>query len=158
MPVGTPVRQAIQALKSISNQYPLAVVDFVLDDLGRPAGKGFEANLKLLILILHLDRLPAFGLPVAANARWDKDGKFDLLLDEFLSHVTDVKPITARQCVAKTGGGQAEPQTVQENIRQAFPFQVVEIIQHKCVSRMAVNDAGGGRTWSDHSSPAAFAH
>ena len=40
-----PVRQAIQALKSISNQYPLAVVDFVLDDLGRPAGKGFEANL-----------------------------------------------------------------------------------------------------------------
>ena len=37
---------------------------------------------------------------LAANARWDKDGKFDLLLDEFLSHVTDVKPITARQCVA----------------------------------------------------------
>ena len=37
---------------------------------------------------------------LAANARWDRDGKFDLLLDEFLSHVTDVKPITARQCVA----------------------------------------------------------
>ena len=30
---------------------------------------------------------------LAANARWDKDGKFDLLLDEFLSHVTDVNPI-----------------------------------------------------------------
>ena len=37
---------------------------------------------------------------LAANARWDKDGKFDVLLDEFLSHVTDSKPITARQCVA----------------------------------------------------------
>ncbi len=37
---------------------------------------------------------------LAANARWDREGKFDLLLDEFLSHVTDVKPITARQCVA----------------------------------------------------------
>ena len=37
---------------------------------------------------------------LAANARWDKEGKFDALLDEFLSHVTDVKPITARQCVA----------------------------------------------------------
>ena len=36
---------------------------------------------------------------LAANARWDKEGKFDALLDEFLSHVTDVKPITARQCV-----------------------------------------------------------
>ena len=37
---------------------------------------------------------------LAANARWDKDGKFDALLDEFLSHVTDAKPITARQCAA----------------------------------------------------------
>ena len=37
---------------------------------------------------------------LAANARWDRAGKFDALLDEFLSHVTDVKPITARQCVA----------------------------------------------------------
>ena len=37
---------------------------------------------------------------LAANARWDREGKFDALLDKFLSHVTDVKPITARQCVA----------------------------------------------------------
>lgn len=37
---------------------------------------------------------------LAANACWDEDGKFDALLDEFLSHVTDVKPVTARQCVA----------------------------------------------------------
>ena len=36
---------------------------------------------------------------LAANARWDTDGKFDALLDEFLSHVTDAKPITARQCI-----------------------------------------------------------
>lgn len=37
---------------------------------------------------------------LAANARWDTEGKFDAILDEFLSHVTDVKPITARQCIA----------------------------------------------------------
>ncbi len=37
---------------------------------------------------------------LAANARWDREGKFDALLDEFLSHITDAKPITARQCVA----------------------------------------------------------
>ena len=37
---------------------------------------------------------------LTANVRWDGEGKFDALLDEFLSHVTDVKPITARQCVA----------------------------------------------------------
>lgn len=37
---------------------------------------------------------------LAANARWDTDGKFDALLEEFLSHVTDKKPVTARQCIA----------------------------------------------------------
>ena len=37
---------------------------------------------------------------LAANARWDKEGKFDALLDEFLSHLTDIKPVTARQCAA----------------------------------------------------------
>lgn len=37
---------------------------------------------------------------LAANARWDREGKFDALLDGFLSHVTDQKPITARQCAA----------------------------------------------------------
>jgi len=37
---------------------------------------------------------------LAANACWDTAGKFNVLLDEFLSHVTDSKPITARQCVA----------------------------------------------------------
>ncbi len=37
---------------------------------------------------------------LAANAHWDTAGKFDALLDEFLSHVTDAKPITARHCIA----------------------------------------------------------
>lgn len=37
---------------------------------------------------------------LAANAHWDTAGKLDALLDEFLSHVTDAKPITARQCIA----------------------------------------------------------
>ena len=39
----------------------------MLDYQGRPAGKGLEANLKLLVLIPHLDRLPAFGLPGAGE-------------------------------------------------------------------------------------------
>lgn len=36
---------------------------------------------------------------LAANARWDTEKKFDALLDELLAHVTDEKPITARQCI-----------------------------------------------------------
>ena len=36
----------------------------------------------------------------ASDAWYSHFDDFDALLDEFLSHVTDVKPITARQCVA----------------------------------------------------------
>lgn len=36
---------------------------------------------------------------LAANARWDSENRYDGLIDEFLSHVTDEKPITARQCI-----------------------------------------------------------
>ena len=36
---------------------------------------------------------------LAANAQWDDENRFDAILPEFLSHVTDEKPITARQCI-----------------------------------------------------------
>ena len=37
---------------------------------------------------------------IAANARWDKDFKVDGIIDDYLKHITDPKPITARQCIA----------------------------------------------------------
>lgn len=36
---------------------------------------------------------------LAYNAKWDKDCKIDEIIDEYLKHITDVKPITARQCI-----------------------------------------------------------
>lgn len=36
---------------------------------------------------------------IAYNAKWDKDYKIDELIDKYLKHITDVKPITARQCI-----------------------------------------------------------
>lgn len=36
---------------------------------------------------------------IAANAKWDVDYKIDEVIDKYLRHITDAKPITARQCV-----------------------------------------------------------
>ena len=36
---------------------------------------------------------------LAYNAKWDKDYKIDEIIDRYLKHITDVKPITARQCI-----------------------------------------------------------
>lgn len=36
---------------------------------------------------------------IACNAKWDEARKIDGIIDEYLDHVTDDKPITARQCI-----------------------------------------------------------
>lgn len=50
---------------------------------------------------------------LAANVQWDEENRFGKILPEFLSHVTDEKPITARQCVqALAQVGLAKPQYI----------------------------------------------
>ena len=36
---------------------------------------------------------------LAYNVKWDKDYKIDEVIDKYLKHITDAKPITARQCI-----------------------------------------------------------
>ena len=50
---------------------------------------------------------------LAANAQWDEENRFDLIISDFLAHITDEKPITARQCIkALAQIGSAKPQYV----------------------------------------------
>ncbi len=38
-------------------------------------------------------------LLIAANAKWDKNYKIDEIIDIYLKHIIDDKPITSRQCI-----------------------------------------------------------
>ena len=50
---------------------------------------------------------------LAANAQWDEENRFDAIIADFLTHITDEKPITARQCVkALAQVGLAKPQYI----------------------------------------------
>ena len=50
---------------------------------------------------------------LAANAQWDTENRFDAVLPAYLSHITDEKPITARQCIkALAQVGLAKPQYI----------------------------------------------
>ena len=50
---------------------------------------------------------------LAANAQWDEENRFDFIIDDYLTHITDEKPITARQCVkALAQIGMAKPQYI----------------------------------------------
>ena len=50
---------------------------------------------------------------LAANAQWDDENRFDAIISDYLAHVTDEKPITARQCIkALAQVGAAKPQYI----------------------------------------------
>ena len=50
---------------------------------------------------------------LAANAQWDDENLFDAIISDYLVHVTDEKPITARQCIkALAQVGAAKPQYI----------------------------------------------
>lgn len=50
---------------------------------------------------------------LAANAQWDVENRFDNIISDYLTHITDDKPITARQCVkALAQVGLAKPQYI----------------------------------------------
>lgn len=36
---------------------------------------------------------------LAYHAKWDKDCKIDKIIHQYLKHITDAKPTTARQCI-----------------------------------------------------------
>ena len=72
----------------------------------------FEAFASLLNHPKSLVRNRALHI-LAANARWDVEYRFDAILPEFLCHVTDEKPITARQCIhALAEVGLVKPQYI----------------------------------------------
>jgi len=74
--------------------------------------KYFDAFAALLSHPKSLVRNRALHI-LAANAQWDEKNHFDAILPEFLAHVSDEKPITARQCIkALAQVGQAKPQYV----------------------------------------------
>ena len=66
---------------------------------------------------------------LAANAQWDAENCFDAILSDFLTHITDEKPITARQCVkALAQVGVAKPQYIP---RILSCFQEADLSKYK---------------------------
>ena len=66
---------------------------------------------------------------LAANAQWDDYNRFDAILSEYLSHVTDEKPITARQCIkALVQVGRSKPQYIS---RILSCFHSVDLSKYK---------------------------
>lgn len=88
------------ALTAKDDNYACALADRIVSE-SRETDEWyccFDDVARLLSHPKSLVRNRAFSI-LAANAQWDEENRFDKYIDEFLSHVTDEKPISARQCI-----------------------------------------------------------
>ena len=101
----------IQKLTSKNDKYSCAFADKVIAE-SKDSDIWYEYFDEVASLLSHtksLVRNRALYI-LAANAQWDDENRFDSVLDEYLSHITDEKPITARQCIkALAEVGAAKP-------------------------------------------------
>lgn len=97
-----------------NDKYACALADQIVAE-SRKSDKWYEDFNEFAALLDHpksLVRNRALHI-VAANVQWDEERRFDAILPEYLSHVTDEKPITARQCIqALAEIGTAKPQYI----------------------------------------------
>ena len=104
----------IAKLTAKDDKYACALADKIIEE-SQETDKWYEYFDDFATLLNHpksLVRNRALYI-LAANAQWDEENRFDLIMSDFLTHITDEKPITARQCIkALTQIGLAKPQYI----------------------------------------------
>ena len=108
------MQEIINKLTAKDDKFACAIADKIIEE-SRETDTWYEYFDAFASLLSHpksLVRNRALHI-LAANAQWDEENRFDAILPEFLSHVTDEKPITARQCIQTLAQvGLAKPQYI----------------------------------------------
>ena len=104
----------IVELTAKDDKYACALADKIISE-SRETDEWYEYFDDFASLLDHpksLVRNRALNI-LAANAQWDDENRFDSIIADFLAHITDEKPITARQCIkALARVGLAKPQYI----------------------------------------------
>ena len=104
----------VAKLTAKDDKYSCAFADKIISE-SQETDKWYEYFDAIAALLNHsksLVRNRALYI-LAANAQWDEDNRFDSVISDFLTHITDAKPITARQCIKSLAQvGQAKPQYI----------------------------------------------
>lgn len=104
----------VTVLTAKDDKYACAFADKIISE-SRETDEWYELFEEFASLLNHpksLVRNRALTI-LAANAQWDDENRFDAVIEDYLPHITDEKPITARQCVkALAQIGQAKPKYI----------------------------------------------
>ncbi len=108
------MQEIITKLTSKDDKYAWAIADKIISE-SQDTDKWYEYFDDFASLLNHPKSLVRNRVLhiLAANAQWDDENRFDMILDDYLAHIMDEKPITARQCIkALRQIGAAKPQYI----------------------------------------------
>ena len=104
----------IAKLTAKNDEYACAITDKIISE-SKDTDEWYEYFDDFASLLNHPKSLVRNRVLyiLAANAQWDDENRFDAIISDYLVHVTDEKPITARQCIkALAQVGVAKPQYI----------------------------------------------
>ena len=108
------MQEIIAKLTAKDDKYACAIADKIISE-SHDTDEWYEYFDSFASLLNHpksLVRNRALNI-LAANTQWDDENRFNTILDDYLTHITDEKPITARQCIkALRQLGEAKPQYI----------------------------------------------
>ena len=110
------MQEIIAKLTAKDDKYACAIADKIISE-SQDTDEWYEYFDDFASLLNHPKSLVRNRVLyiLAANAQWDDENRFDAILDDYLTHVTDEKPITARQCIkALAQVGKSKPQSIQK--------------------------------------------
>jgi len=108
------MQDIIAKLTAKNDEYACAITDKIISE-SKDTDEWYEYFDDFASLLNHPKSLVRNRVIyiLAANAQWDNENRFDAIISDYLEHVTDEKPITARQCIkALAQVGVAKPQYI----------------------------------------------
>ena len=108
------MQEIITKLTSKDDKYSCAIADKIISE-SQDTDEWYEYFDAFASLLNHPKSLVRNRVLhiLAANAQWDDENRFDAILEDYLAHITDEKPITARQCIKTlVQVGMAKPQYI----------------------------------------------
>ncbi len=100
MPEGLNIAEQVRVLRSSSNREAYRALQSLQEtsDVDDAVYAHIDSFIEMMRDSSSYVRTRGLAL-IACNAKWDEEGKIDGIIDEYLGHATDNKPITARQCI-----------------------------------------------------------
>lgn len=108
------MQDIIAKLIAKDDKYACAIADKIISEI-QDTDEWYEYFDEFASLLNHPKSLVRNRVLyiLATNAQWDNKNRFDAIISEYLAHVTDDKPFTARQCIkALAQIGVAKPQYI----------------------------------------------